>query len=140
MGRSLCLHFSSLLVWMGLQVAVQPHNEDHRYGYGKAEPLAALVAAVFAGWIGWSAICKITTSHRATLPLLAGFVAVKMWFSARMNQAGEAAGSTGLKVEVLHHYSGTVTCAATFVGIATALSDSPFTRLRTAGWRSWRAE
>jgi cation diffusion facilitator family transporter len=96
-------------------------------------PIAALAVAVFifaiAGWIGWSAIREIMTPHRgphwATLPLLAGVVAVKMWFSARMNQAGEAAGSTGLKVEALHHYSDAVTSAAAFVGIAIAVWAGP---------------
>jgi len=124
---------SSLLVWMGLRVAAQPPDEDHPYGHGKAEPLAALAVAVFifaiAGWIGWSAVREIMTPHRgphwATLPLLAGVVAVKMWFSARMNQAGEAAGSTGLKVEALHHYSDAVTSAAAFVGITIAVWAGP---------------
>jgi cation diffusion facilitator family transporter len=82
-----------------------------------------------AGWIGWSAIREVLTPHQgphwATLPLLAGVVAVKMWFSRGMNAAGEAAGSTGLKVEALHHYSDAVTSAAAFVGIAIAVWGGP---------------
>jgi cation diffusion facilitator family transporter len=124
---------SSLLVWAGFRVAARPPDENHPYGHGKAEPLAALAVAVLifaiAGWIGWSAIREILTPHRgphwATLPLLAGVVAVKMWFSRRMNRAGEAAGSTGLKVEALHHYSDAVTSAAAFVGIAVAVWAGP---------------
>ncbi|OYU98871.1 MAG: cation-efflux pump, partial [Verrucomicrobiales bacterium VVV1] len=80
---------SSLLVWAGFRVAARPPDENHPYGHGKAEPLAALAVAGFifaiAGWIGWSAIREILTPHQgphwATLPLLAGVVAVKMWFS-----------------------------------------------------------
>src|SRR5262245_57048464 len=37
---------SSLIVWSGLRVAARPANERHPYGYGKAEALAGLVAAL----------------------------------------------------------------------------------------------
>ncbi len=82
---------SSLIVWMGFRVASQPPDEDHPYGHGKAEPLAALAVAVFvflaAGWISWHAIHEIITPHRGphwlTLPLLVGVVAAKLWFSKR---------------------------------------------------------
>jgi len=37
--------FSSLIVWRGLVVAAEPADEDHPYGHGKAEPLAAAVVA-----------------------------------------------------------------------------------------------
>ncbi|MBC7367836.1 MAG: cation transporter [Undibacterium sp.] len=120
---------SSLLVWAGFRVAARPPDENHPYGHGKAEPLAALAVAVFifgiAGWIGWSAIHEILTPHRgphwATLPLLAGVVAVKMWFSRRMSAASAAVGSTALEVEALHHYSDAITSAAAFIGIAVAV-------------------
>jgi len=128
-AESLIDILSSVLVWAGFRVAARPPDADHPYGHGKAEPLAALAVAVFifgvAGWIGWSAIHEILTPHPgphwATLPLLAGVVAVKMWFSRRMRAAGEAVGSTALGVEALHHYSDAITSAAAFVGIAVAV-------------------
>jgi len=128
-AESLIDILSSVLVWAGFRVAARPPDADHPYGHGKAEPLAALAVAVFifaiAGWIGWSAIREILTPHLgphwATLPLLAGVVAVKMWFSRRMRVAAEEAGSTGLQVEALHHYSDAITSAAAFVGIAVAV-------------------
>jgi cation diffusion facilitator family transporter len=120
---------SSTLVWMGFHVASRPPDANHPYGHGKAEPLAALSVAVFifgaAGWIGMHAIHEIITPHRgphwATLPLLAGIVGVKIWFSRRMRDAGEEAGSTALGAEALHHYSDAVTSGAAFVGIAIAV-------------------
>ena len=33
--------FSSVIVWRGLVVAAEPADEDHPYGHGKAEPIAA---------------------------------------------------------------------------------------------------
>src|SRR3954468_7269497 len=47
--------FSSLVVWRGVVVASAPADEDHPYGHGKAEPLAAAIVSamlmVAAIWI-----------------------------------------------------------------------------------------
>src|SRR5262245_9725623 len=53
--ESLADIFSSLIVWRGLVVAAEPADEDHTYGHGKAEPLAAAVVAGMlldaSGWV-----------------------------------------------------------------------------------------
>lgn len=128
---------SSLLVWAGFRVAARPPDDDHPYGHGKAEPLTALAVAVFvfvmAGWVAWHAVHEIITPHQGpkwwTLPLLAGVVAIKIWFSRRLGAAGEAAGSTALGIEAMHHWADAVTSGAAFVGIAIAL----------AGGKGWEA-
>ena len=125
--------FSSALVWAGFRVAAQPPDEDHPYGHGKAEPLAAMAVALFifgaAAWIAVHAMHEIVTPHRtphwATLPLLAGIVAVKWWFSRRLARAGDSEGSTALGAEAWHHYSDAMTSAAAFVGIAIAVAGGP---------------
>jgi cation diffusion facilitator family transporter len=124
-------------VWAGFRVAARPPDANHPYGHGKAEPLAALGVAVFvfamATWVAIHAVHEIITPHLGpqwwTLPLLAGVVVTKIWFSRRMNKAGEEAGSTALGVEAQHHWSDAVTSAAAFVGIAIAL----------AGGKGWEA-
>ncbi|MES2696500.1 MAG: cation diffusion facilitator family transporter [Verrucomicrobiota bacterium] len=121
--------FSSLLVWTGFRVASRPPDADHPYGHGKAEPLAALAVAVFifamAGWVGVHAVREIVTPHRGpqwwTLPLLAGVVITKLWFSRRLLAAAKEAGSTALDVEAQHHWADAVTSAAAFLGISVAL-------------------
>jgi cation diffusion facilitator family transporter len=132
-AESLLDILSSILVWAGFRVASRPPDANHPYGHGKAEPLAALSVAVFiffaAGWIGWHAVHEIITPHRgphwATLPLLAGIVGAKIWFSRRMRTAGEEIGSTALGAEALHHYSDAVTSGAAFIGIAIAVLGGP---------------
>jgi cation diffusion facilitator family transporter len=124
---------SSILVWAGFRVAARPPDEDHPYGHGKAEPLAALAVALFifamAGWVGWHAVEEIRTPHVApswwTLLVLAAVVVVKVWFSRRVGQAGEHVGSTALGVEAMHHWSDALTSGAAFVGIAVALWGGP---------------
>ena len=98
--------FSSALVWAGFRVAARPPDENHPYGHGKAEPLAAMAVGLIvfgaAIWIGVHAVREILhpqpAPHWATLPLLAGIVAVKTWFSRRVAKVGEQEGSTGLGV------------------------------------------
>jgi cation diffusion facilitator family transporter len=124
---------SSCIVWAGFRVAAEPPDENHPYGHGKAEPLAALCVAlcIFAasGWIAWHALLKILHPHVGpswwTLPLLAGVVALKLWFSRRVNRASAETGSTALGVEAWHHYSDAVTSAAAFVGIGIAVVGGP---------------
>ena len=121
--------FSSLLVWAGFRVAARPPDANHPYGHGKAEAVSGLAVAVFifamAGWVGFHAVHEIITPHLGpkwwTLPLLAGVVAVKVWFSRRMRVAGVEAGSTALGVEAMHHWSDAITSAAAFIGITIAL-------------------
>jgi cation diffusion facilitator family transporter len=124
---------SSLLVWTGFKVAAQPPDEDHPYGHGKAEPLSGLMVALFifamAGWVAWHAVHEILTPHAGpawwTLLVLAGVVAIKIWFSHRVGVAGEEVGSTALGIEALHHWSDAMTSGAAFVGIAIALWGGP---------------
>lgn len=124
---------SSLLVWAGFRVASRPPDANHPYGHGKAEPLAALAVAVFifgmTAWVAVHAVYEIITPHRGpkwwTLPLLAGVVGVKLWFSARMRAAGDEQGSTALGVEAMHHWADAITSAAAFVGITVALTGGP---------------
>jgi cation diffusion facilitator family transporter len=120
---------SSLLVWAGFRVAAQPPDANHPYGHGKAEPLAALAVAgfifVMTTWVAIHAVHEIITPHVGpkwwTLPLLAGVIATKLWFSRRLRAAGDSVGSTALTVEAMHHWTDAVTSGAAFIGIAIAL-------------------
>jgi cation diffusion facilitator family transporter len=132
-AESLLDILTSLLVWAGFQVAAQPPDEDHPYGHGKAEALAALAVALFiflmAGWVGWHAVHEIITPHQGpawwTLLLLAVVIVTKALYSRRVGEAGERVGSTALGVEALHHWSDALTSAAAFLGIAIALAGGP---------------
>ena len=136
-AESLLDVLSSILVWAGFKVASLPPDDNHPYGHGRAEPLAALAGVVFifatAGWIGWRSVYSIVTPHAGphweTLPLLAGIVVTKLWVYRRLRAAATAAGSTALKVEASRHRSDAFTSAAAFIGIAIAV----------VGGRAWAA-
>ena len=57
----------SVVIWGGLRIASKPADEDHPYGHGKAESLAALIVAmmIIAAGLGIAAksISEILTPH-----------------------------------------------------------------------------
>src|SRR5436309_2337086 len=64
--------FSSLIVWRGLVVAAEPADEDHPYGHGKAEPIAAAIVSVMllgaALWIALQSVREIIEPHQSPAP------------------------------------------------------------------------
>src|SRR5437879_7802702 len=70
--ESLADIFSSLVVWRGLVIAAEPADEDHPYGHGKAEPIAAATVStmllVAAGWIVFHAARAIPERHESPAP------------------------------------------------------------------------
>jgi cation diffusion facilitator family transporter len=131
---------ASIVVWGGLAIAAQPADEDHPYGHGKAEPLAASAVALMllaaAVGIAVEAIQEIRSPHGPpaawTLAVLVTVVLVKAVLSRRVFTVGLAIGSTAVKADAWHHLSDAVTSAAAFVGISLALWG---TRVRgEPGW------
>src|SRR5438105_12359118 len=70
--ESLADIFSSLAVWRGLVVAAAPADEDHPYGHGKAEPIAAALVStmllVAAAWIVLQSVREISEPHSSPAP------------------------------------------------------------------------
>ena len=62
----------SMLVWQALRVASKPADEDHPYGYGKAEALASLgvgaLLVVAAFYIVVKAFHEIVIPHQPPEP------------------------------------------------------------------------
>ena len=105
--------FSSLIVWMGLSIAARPADEDHPYGHGKAEPLAAAIVSLMllgaAVGISIMAIREIRTPHHLPAPFTL-FV-------------------TAIAADAWHHRADATSSLAAFIGISIAL----------AGGKGWEA-
>jgi len=129
--------FSSLIVWMGLSIAARPADEDHPYGHGKAEPLAAAVVSLMllGAAIGISiiAIRDIRTPHHLPAPftlfIAAGVIIVKEILYRRVSRVGKEVGSTVVTADAWHHRSDAISSLAAFIGISIAL----------VGGRGWEA-
>lgn len=120
---------SSMVVWGGLRIASQPATDDHPYGFGKAEPLAALAVAValLGAAIGISiqSIHEIMNPHLAPAPftliiLVFVIVAKEIMFQV-FNRIGKRIGSKALETDAWHHRSDSLTSIAAMIGISIAL-------------------
>jgi cation diffusion facilitator family transporter len=124
---------TSLVVWAGLRVAEQPADERHPYGYGKAEALSGVVAALAllaaAAMIAVQSVYEILTPHHlphwSTLVILLLVIGVKWWLARWVGAVGRDVESTALEGDAWHHQSDALTSAAALIGISIALIGGP---------------
>jgi cation diffusion facilitator family transporter len=129
--------FSSLIVWMGLSIAARPADEDHPYGHGKAEPLAAAVVSLMllgaAIGIVIMAIREIRSPQHLPAPftlfVAAGVIIIKEILYRRVSRVGREVGGTAIVADAWHHRADAISSLAAFVGISVAL----------VGGRGWEA-
>jgi cation diffusion facilitator family transporter len=121
--------FSSLIVWRGVVVAAKPADEDHPYGHGKAEPIAAAVVSLMlllaAGWIAVKSVEEISEPHLAPAPftlavLIAVIVIKETLFRFVLRTAGEI-DSSAVRSDAWHHRSDAITSLAAGIGITVSL-------------------
>jgi cation diffusion facilitator family transporter len=120
---------SSAIVWRGLTVASTPADEDHPYGHGKAEPLAAAMVSTMlllaATWIAFTSAREIAQPHETpapfTLAVLVVVVIVKESLFRFVRRAAIAAGSSAVQTDAWHHRSDAITSLAAGIGISVAL-------------------
>jgi cation diffusion facilitator family transporter len=124
---------SSLIVWLGLRYSVKPPDENHPYGHGKAEPLAAMAVslALFAAATGIAveSVREIRLPQHApapfTLVVLVGVILVKETLFRYVFTVGDHTRSTAVKSDAWHHRSDALTSIGAFVGISLALIGGP---------------
>ena len=125
--------FSSLIVWRGVVVAAEPADEDHPYGHGKAEPIAAAIVSAMllfaAGWIVLKAFDEIATPHRLpapfTLAVLVVVVIVKEILFRFVRREGRAVDNLAVRADARHHRSDAITSFAAGIGISVSLLGGP---------------
>lgn len=119
----------SAVIWGGLHIAARPADQNHPYGHGKAEALAAMVVALMvlaAGLgIGIKAVDQIMSPHHApepwTLVVLVVVLIVKFGLFRIVKKAGKELGSGAVHVDAWHHWTDAMTSLAAFIGIAISL-------------------
>ena len=120
---------TSLIVLIGLRLAGKPADQNHPYGHGKFEPLAAVFVSIVllaaAVLIMVASAREIMTPHHSpepfTLVVLIGVVVWKEFLARRMKSKGEELESIAVKTDAFHHRADAITSAAAFIGISIAL-------------------
>ena len=154
--ESLADIFSSVIVWSGLVVAAEPEDEEHPYGHGKAEPIAAAIVSAMlllaAAWIAITALREIREPHQSpapfTLLVLGVVVAIKESLFRFVRNESRALDSSAVKADALHHRSDAITSLAAAVGISISLiggkgyeAADDFAAVAAAlviAWNGWR--
>jgi cation diffusion facilitator family transporter len=121
--------FSSLIVWTGLSVAARPADDNHPYGHGKAESIAAAVVSLMllgaAVGIAILAIREIRIPHHLPAPftlfVAAGVIIIKEILYRRVSRVGKETGSTAVTADAWHHRADAISSLAAFIGISIAL-------------------
>jgi cation diffusion facilitator family transporter len=127
--ESLADVFSSIVVWRGVVLAAEPADEDHPYGHGKAEPIAAALVStmliVAAGWIAISALSAVAHPHKApapyTLVVLVAVILIKEGMFRFLSRESSLIESSAVATDAWHHRSDAITSLAAFLGISIAL-------------------
>ncbi len=130
--------FNSLIMWRGISVAAEPADEEHPYGHGKAEPLAAafgafmlLVAAVWIAAKGGLNIYQWANGfHRPqpdwfTLVALGVVVLVKEGMFRYVSREGTDTDNAAVRTDAWHHRSDAITSVAAAIGITVAIIGGP---------------
>ena len=121
--------FSSVVVLGGIKISSMPADENHPYGHGKAESLAAMIVSLIllmAGiGIAVKSILDIMQPHHTpaffTLIVLVGVIIVKEILFRFLFSVGKSVNSLSLKTEAWHHRSDALTSMAAFIGISIAI-------------------
>jgi cation diffusion facilitator family transporter len=121
--------FSSIIVWRGVVVAAEPADEDHPYGHGKAEPLAAAAVSGIllsvAGWIAVEALRNLGQPRPApkifTLLVLFGVIVIKESLFRFVSREAALVENSAVRADAWHHRADAITSIAAAIGISTAL-------------------
>lgn len=123
----------SAVIWGALRYGARPPDDDHPFGHGKIEGLAALAVAllvVIAGLgIAAQSIRQIVNPHTGprafTLAVLVVVVVVKEVMYHKASRAARSAGSSAGRADAWHHRSDAITSLFAFVGISVAIFGGP---------------
>ncbi len=123
----------SLVVWGGLRLSLQAADDDHPWGHGKAEPIAAAIVGAMlllaGGGIVAQAFRAALVPHAVpeawTLGVIALVVVLKETLFRRVRVVADALGSTAVAADAWHHRADAISSVAAFVGIGIAVMNGP---------------
>lgn len=124
---------ASIVVWSAMRYGSKPADEEHPFGHGKIEPMAAMAVAVVIVIVGIGvaaeAVRQIITPHSTpkpwTLLVLVLVIVVKESLARVADRAAKRARSSAGAADAWHHRSDAITSAFAFVGIAVAVIGGP---------------
>ncbi|MFJ6022987.1 cation diffusion facilitator family transporter [Brevundimonas sp. NPDC092305] len=117
---------ASLATFFAVRWAAAPADDDHRYGHGKGEGLAALFQAglVVASsvFIGWEAIQRLVDPRPVTAGLwsvavVVASIALTGWLIWMQDRAIKASGSLAVKADRAHYAADLASNSVVLIGV-----------------------
>ncbi len=116
----------SAVIWGGLHIAGKPADENHPYGHGRAETIAAMLVAmmVFVAGLGIAVRAAGELFNPSappklfTLWVLIAVIVVKEVLFRVVRRGARQTGSGAVHVDAWHHRADAITSLAALVGIA----------------------
>ena len=117
---------SSVIGFIGVKMAEKPADEEHPFGHGRIEYIAALIVSFLVIEVGFTffknAIAKIRTPeelsfNRISMGILLASVAVKLWLSFFNKKLGKRVNSTVMQATATDALGDVVTTLATMGSI-----------------------
>jgi cation diffusion facilitator family transporter len=123
---------ASLVVLVGMIAAVKPADEDHPYGHGRVETLAAFVVGLIlsAGGVGicWNSLQAVGASHPpptiAAVAVLIVAIAVRGGMAALKFRVGRRLRSSSLIADAWNDTVDILAAAAALTAVAVSIYDS----------------
>jgi cation diffusion facilitator family transporter len=127
--ESLADILGSLVVWGGLRLSLQAADDEHPWGHGKAEPIAAAIVGTMLLFAGGGIVVQAVrwglVPHAVPAPWTLGVIAVvvvlKETLFRRVHDVAEALGSSAVAADAWHHRADAISSLAAFVGIGIAV-------------------
>ncbi|WP_088102619.1 cation diffusion facilitator family transporter [Halalkalibacter urbisdiaboli] len=119
----------SVVVLIGVRAAKMPPDEDHPYGHGKAESVAAIIVAVLLIIVGFEIALNAVKSFfepvqvpkiMAIYAVLFSIIVKELMFRYKYN-LGKKYKSEALMVDAWHHRSDVFSSVAALIGIGAAV-------------------
>lgn len=120
---------SSSILWIGLQLAAQPADEDHPYGHGRYETLAGQAIGVFLmasgvmlAWQSWLRMAELhRTPHAVALWALLGSILTKFLLARWKRKSAATLNSAALSADAMNDWldvlSGLIALAAVALNV-----------------------
>ena len=126
---------SSVIVFTGLKIAAKPRDEDHPYGHGGAEFVAAKIVAGLLVGLAVLIVVKAFASFEGaeTIEAPSAVALYVAFFSIAVKEAlfrykfrlGKKTGSQSVTADAWHHRSDAFTSIVAFVGIGGSIIGGP---------------
>ncbi len=126
---------STTMTWLAVRAADKPADDQHHYGHGKLEALAALAETAFlfllSGAIAYEGVRRLAAGEADVTPswiaagVLVGAIAVDAWRWAALRRVARETGSDALEADALHFATDLVNSVLVLGALALAAAGYP---------------